>query len=45
MRGKTNLTQPLKPPNHNLLPLHDLIISPHMKHTLKSLPKKVCSPM
>ena len=26
-------------------PLHDLIISPHLKHHPINLPKKVCSPM
>ena len=43
MRGKTWLDF------WNLLttitPLHDLIISPHVKHPLKNLPQKFCSPM
>ena len=40
MKGKTNLTRPLKLLNHELLPLHDLIISPHVKHPPKNYPKK-----
>ena len=42
MRGKTNLTRPLKPLTS---PVHDLIISPHVEHPTKDLTKKVCSPM
>ena len=34
MRGKTN---------HQLPPLHDLIISPHVKHPHKNFQKKVFS--
>ena len=45
MREKTNLTRPLKPLNHQLPPLHDLIISPHIKYLPKNFPKQVCSPM
>ena len=45
MKGETNFTRPLKPFNHYRAPLHDLIISPHVKHPLKNLPKKVCYPM
>ena len=45
MRGNTNLNRPLKPLNHLFPPLHDLVISPHVKHLPKNLPKKVFSPM
>ena len=42
---RQNLTRPLKPLNHELPPLHDLIIGPHVKHPPENLPKKVCFPM
>ena len=45
MTGKTNLIQPLKPINHQLPPLHDLIISYHVKHPQKSFSKNICTPM
>ena len=46
MRRKTNLTRPLKTLNYKLHPLDDLIISPHVKHPLKNLLKKLfCSLM
>ena len=41
----TNLTQPLKSLNHQLPPLDDPIISPHVKHPPINFPKNVCSPM
>ena len=40
MRGKLNLTRPLKALNHELPPLHDNIISPHVKHPPINFPKK-----
>ena len=40
MRGKLNLTRPLKALNHYLPPLHDNIISPLVKHPSINLPKK-----
>ena len=45
MRGKTILARPLKPFNHYVFPLHDLIISPHVKHPPKNFPKQFCAPM
>ena len=47
MTGKTNLTQPLKRVNHYFLPpspMHDLIISPHVKHPPKIAQKKFVPP-
>ena len=41
----TNLTRPLQPPNHELSPLHDLMISPHVKHSAIKLLKNICSLM
>ena len=38
---KTNLTQPLKLLNHYLPPLHDLIVSPHVKHPPKKFAPKI----
>ena len=45
MRGKTNLTRPLKPLNHQPPPLHDMIISSYVKHSPQNLHKKVCDHM
>ena len=42
---KTNLTRTLKPLNHLISILHDLIISPHVKHSPINLPQYVSSPM
>ena len=42
--GKTNLTKPLKVLNHSLLPLHDLVISPYVKHPPLNLPPNFVPP-
>ena len=42
--GKTNLTKPLKVLNHSLLPLHDLVISPYVKHPPLNLPQNFVPP-
>ena len=41
---KTNLTKPLKVLNHSLLPLHDLVISPYVKHPPLNLPQNFVPP-
>ena len=37
----TDLTRPLQPPNHELPPLHGLIISPHVNYSAVKLPKNI----
>ena len=45
--SRRSVTNPILITVHHLNPplLHNLFITPHVKHPLQNLPKKVCSPM